>query len=481
MLLHQTGRPAAAVEEISQAIALKPGVASMHANRGLALGALGRFAEAETDHARATELDPAVAQAHYNHAGALRALGRLEDALACYDRALALRPDHADTLSDRGAVLETLGRLKAAVASYDQAIALAPGAAAAWFNRGNALKKLRRLTGAIASYQRAITLWPDLAMAHHNLGVCLLMAGRFGAGLPEYEWRKRAPEFEDSRSLPGPALSAGDDLEGRTLFIYPELVLGDVIQFCRYARLAVERGASVILAAPTSLHALLRTLGPGIELAPRDAEPAGFDHHCALLSLPLAFGTRLQTIPAEVPYLRADPARVEAWRRKLGGEGFRIGVCWQGSTQPYAAPMQRSFPLLELRAIAKIPGVRLISLQKHDGLDQLADLPGDMAVEVLGEDFDAGPDAFLDTAAVMSCCDLVISADTATAHLAGALGAPTWIALPHVPDWRWMLDRSDSPWYPTVRLFRQVSEGDWTGVFAGIGAALGGEIARRRI
>ena len=480
LLLQQNGQHALAVDVISQAIAIDPKVAGMYANRGLALGALGRLEEAVADHARATALAPALAPAHVNLAGALRSLGRLDEALQSYDRALALQPARADAHTDRGAVLEALGRLDEAVAAYDQALALAPGQVAAWFNRGNALKKLKRLADAIASYERAIALAPDFAMARYNLAVCLLLEGRFAPGLPEYEWRKRAPDFSDNRTFATPALSAADDLRGKTLFIYPELFLGDVIQFARYARLAVERGARVALAAPASLHALLRTLGPGIELLPRDAEPATFDHHCALLSLPLAFGTSLETIPADVPYLSAEPGRMARWGARLSGEGFRVGVCWQGSTQAYAAPMQRSFPLAELAPIAQIPGA-LISLQKHEGLDQLAALPAGMAVEALGEAFDAGPDAFLDAAAVMAACDLVISADTATAHLAGALGARTWIPLPFVPDWRWLLDRSDSPWYPSLRLFRQAVSGDWTGVFAEMAAALATELATRRI
>jgi tetratricopeptide (TPR) repeat protein len=480
LVTQQTGQFDLAVNLISQAIAIDPHVAGMYANRGLALGALGRLEEAAADHARATALAPALAPAHFNLAGALRSLGRLDEALQSYDRALALQPAWPDAHTDRGAVLEALGRLDEAVAAYDQALALAPGQIGAWFNRGNALKKLRRLAAAIASYERAIALAPDFVMAHYNLAVCLLLEGRFEPGLAEYEWRKRAPDFSDNRALPGPALSPGDDLQGKTLFIYPELFLGDVIQFGRYARLAEARGAKVVLAAPASLHALLRTLGPGIEFLPRDAAPAGFDYHCALLSLPLAFGTSLETIPAEIPYLAAEPGRVARWRGRLGGEGFKVGVCWQGSTQAYAAPMQRSFPLAELRPVARVPGVRLVSLQKHDGLDQLAALPAGMAVETLGADFDAGPDAFLDAAAVMASCDLVISADTATAHLAGALGVPAWIALPFVPDWRWLLDRSDSPWYPSLRLFRQGAQGDWAGVFAEMAAALAAEVAGRR-
>lgn len=515
LLLYQSGHFERAADLIAQAIAVDPAVAAMHSNRGMALAALGRLAEAVEAYDAAIQLDPGFAGAHCNRGNALRALGRVEDAvenydraiglqpayapahrsrgaalrtlrrpdeaLASFDRAIALAPGRADDHGDRGNVLEDLDRLDEAEASYAQAISLSPDNAAAHFNRGNALKKLGRIGEAIASYEQSIALRRDFAIARHNYAVSLLLDGRLGSGFLEYEWRKKAPDFEANRSYPGPALSGGEDIAGKTVFIYPELFLGDVIQFCRYARVAEARGAKVILAAPESLHGLLRTLSPSIEIAPKDAEPPAFDYHCALMSLPLAFQTTLRTIPNEVPYLRADAGRVESWKRKLGGHGVKIGICWQGSTLPYAVPMRRAFPLRELAGIGRLPDVRLISLQKHDGLDQLAALPGDMTVETLGAAFDAGPDAFLDTAAVMACCDLVITADTAVAHLAGALGVPTWIALPYVPDWRWMLDRDDSPWYPTARLFRQRSRGDWSGVFSGIEAALIAEMDSGRL
>ena len=183
-----------------------------------------------------------------------------------------------------------------------------------------------------------------------------------------------------------------------------------------------------------------------------------------MMSLPLAFGTRLETVPAEVPYLRADAERVARWKRRIGGEGFRIGIAWQGRSKG-KVDLTRSFALGELRGLSQIAGVRLISLQKDEGSEQLARLPEGMKVETLGEEFDAGPDAFVDSAAVMESLDLVISLDTAIAHLAGALARPVWVALKHVPDWRWLLDRADSPWYPTMRLFRQPARGDWKGVF----------------
>jgi hypothetical protein len=377
---------------------------------------------------------------------------------------------------DQGATLRALGRPAEALASYGRAVALKPDNAGAHFNRANTLRQLGRIEEAVAGYGRAIALQPDFAMAHHNLAVCLLADGQFPAGLREYEWRKVAPDFDDPRyRLRDPWLGEAD-IAGKTLFVYPELYLGDTIQFARYGRMAEARGAKVVLAAPEALHGLLRTLSPTIDLIGKDAQPAQFDYQCALLSLPLAFGTELATIPAEVPYLSAEPERAARWADRVGTGGFKIGICWQGSTLTYAHHMQRSFPLASLAGVAQTPGVRLISLQKHDGLDQLTALPTGMAVETLGEDFDAGPDAFLDTAAVMAGLDLVISADTAVAHLAGALGVRTWLALPKVPDWRWMLHGEDSPWYPTMRLFRQDAPGDWAGVFARIEAALRAEL-----
>ena len=477
MIAFQRGRFAEAAEAISSAIALNPRMPEMRLNRGLALAGLGKFDDALADHEAALVLRPELAQAHQYRADALQALGRAPEALAAYDRALALQPMLATAYASRGDVLQALGRYEDALGAYGNAIALSPKTALTYFNRGNAMRQLRRFEAAAASYASAIALQPDMAVAHHNRGVCLLTLGDLDAGFREYEWRKRAPDAESGRTYAQPAWTGLEDLQDRSLFVYPELFLGDVIQFCRYAKLAEARGARVTLAAPAALHALLRTLSPTLELVDRDAAPAQFDYHCALMSLPLAFRTELATIPAEVPYLSAEPARVERWRDRIGTQGFRVGVCWQGSTAPYSMPMQRSFPLRLLQGVARLPGVRLISLQKHDGLDQLDGLPPGMVAETLGETFDAGPDAFVDTAAVIACCDLVISADTAVAHVAGALAAPTWIPLPFVPDWRWLTERPDSPWYPSVRLFRQAAQGDWSAPIGEIETALAARLA----
>jgi hypothetical protein len=334
------------------------------------------------------------------------------------------------------------------------------------------LRDLGRVGEAVESYSRVLELNPDLAIAHHNRALCRLQFGDYAGGFEEYEWRKRCPTFDDPRY--GLDRTWRDEpLAGKSLYVFPELYQGDVIQFARFALAAEQAGARVSLAAPRAMHALLRSLSPAIALLDEGQVADGYDYQSPLLSLPHRLGTTLQTLP-DRPYLHADPARIARWRDVIGPRDLKVGVVWQGSTAPYALPLQRSFPLAALEGLAALPHVRLISLQKVNGLDQLADLPPGMAVQDLGEGFDPGPDAFVDTAAAMSCCDLVITPDTSVAHLAGALGVNTWLALPAVADWRWMSERSDSPWYPTMRLFRQSVPGDWTQVFAEMAQALEG-------
>jgi hypothetical protein len=243
-----------------------------------------------------------------------------------------------------------------------------------------------------------------------------------------------------------------------------------MIQLCRYALVARERGAHVLLSAQNALHALLSGLGEGIELVGENQTPETFDLHSPLLSLPMAFATRPETIPGGRPYLSAEPARAARWASRIGGHGYRIGVHWQGSA--LSTRDGRAIPLAAFAPLAAIPGVRLISLQVGHGSEQAAALQGHMNIETLGEDFDRGADAFLDTAAAMQSLDLVVSCDSAVAHVAGALGRPVWLALKTVPDWRWLLDRSDTPWYPSMRLFRQQSRDDWGIVFAAMADAL---------
>jgi hypothetical protein len=332
----------------------------------------------------------------------------------------------------------------------------APRDAQAQGNLGGVLKELGRPVEALDCYRAALRLHPDDPVLHVNLGIALLLAGRFDAGWEEYEWRFRA----GAARIP-PCTQPrwnGEELAGRTLLIRAEQGIGDTIQFCRYVTMAAARGPVALEVQPGLRH-LVR------DLPARIIEAGGvlpvFDLWCPLLSLPPLLGMQA---PAP-PYLTADADRVAAWRDRIGVHGRRIGIAWQGNPAS-AAERGRSIPLREFLPLAQIPGVRLISLQKHHGLEQFAGVPDGVRIETLDDDFDAGPDAFIDTAAVMQCLDMVITSDTSVAHLAGALGRPVWVGLQHVPDWRWLLEGEDCLWYPTMRLFRQTKRGDWGGVFA---------------
>lgn len=459
-----------ALASYDRAVRLKPGYAEAWANRGAILLAAKRFDEARASYDQVLALKPGDAAASYNRGVALEALGQFDEALASYDRAIALAPDYAEAHANRGAALDALGRFDEALSSYDRALALKPGDAQSWSNRANALLTLARFGEVERCYDQAIALDPGYADAYHNRGLYRLLAGDFERGLPDYEWRKRRALAVGNRAFDRPSWLGAADLAGKTILVHDEQGFGDTIQFCRYIPLLGERGARVLFAPDKPLTALIRTMAGDFDIVDADDRSLDFDVHCPLLSLPLAFGTSLKTIPAGVPYLFADPDRTERWARAIGGEGFRIGICWQGSVG--RGGEDRFFPVSALQGLARHPAIRLISLQKGEGADQLDRLPEAMVVETLGEDFDSGPQAFLDSAAAMMSLDLVITTDTAVAHLAGALGRPVWVALKQVPDWRWMLDRSDSPWYPTARLFRQRARGDWTGVFDAIEAAL---------
>ena len=505
-----------AVGLIDRSIRQNPAFPPAWSNKGLALAHLGRRAEALSCFEKALQLDPAFAEAWYNRGTALKDLGRPEEAIASFDKALAIRPDDAEALNNRALVLSSLQQHAEALASLDKALALDPNLAQAhtnrgnaltglkrpddalasydhalrqrpdfaeaWCNRGDALHELNRTDDAIASFRRALALKPNFAEAHFGLSLTLLATGRYQEGFSHNEWRKKRTNPEGARSFPQPAWLGDRPIEGKTLFIHPELFLGDMINFCRYAVLAQSRGAAVFLAVQEPLRRLLISLNgepvmatahapaaPPIVIIGEHELPPRFDTHCPLMSLPLAFRTTLETVPANVPYLHPEPERTAAWRHKLGNHGFKIGICWQGSAA--SVEMDRTFPAASFQAISKIPDVRLISLQTGEGVEQLSNLPDGMAVEFY-DDVGAGLRPFEDTAAIMANLDLIITSDTSTAHLAGALGRPTWIALKQVPDWRWGLQGDATPWYPTAQLFRQRTRNDWTTVFDDIQIAL---------
>jgi tetratricopeptide (TPR) repeat protein len=458
VLASETQRSQLAAELFVKAINVNDRVAPVHNNLGLMLTKLNRIEEAVASFDRAIALSPKFADAHSNRGVALGQLKLHELALASYDTAISLEPHHARAYVGRGSSLQDLQCPAEAAANYDRAIALQPNYVRAYVNRGAALQELKRFDEALASYGKAIELNPKDAEAHVNIGFLYLLLGQFARGWPYYEWRKMLRPPIAGLDPFSPALG-GTHLSGKTLLLHAEQGLGDTIQFCRYVRIAENTGARVVLTVQPQLRRLLASLGGAAEIIAAGSPVPAADLQCALASLPAAFATTLETIPAETPYLFPDQSRVARWTHKLGSHGFKIGICWQGSTGK--PDIGRSLSLDHFHEISQIPGVRLISVQKNAGVEQLSTMPPGMRVETLGEDFDAGQDAFLDTAAVLQVVDLVITTDTSIAHLAGALRRPTWVALKHVPDWRWMLDREDSPWYPELRLFRQIERGDW--------------------
>jgi tetratricopeptide (TPR) repeat protein len=493
------GRSEEALGHFGRAIVLDPGYADAFNNRGNALNDLGYSADALADYDCALLKNPEHANALQKSARILAELGRVDEALSRnaraiavgrpsaeiflrsgnvflhlnrpnealedYEKALALDPTYKLAVIAKSAALEALDRPQDALENFDLALSAMPGDASLLYNKASVLKSLGRIDAACEFYRKALAIAPDDPDAKANFGMTLLLKGDFAAGWRAYEYRW------SQRGLVGkrPRLSIpqwnGEGLAGRSIIVYAEQGLGDIVQFSRYLPILKGQGAEVSFLAATGMHTLLRAAYPGVRLLEdvTQVENQRFDFQCPLLSLPLHFETRLGTIPAIVPYVRADPERINRWRKRIGTHGFKVGICWQGNPS-VSVDVKRSLPLKAFSALASVPGVRLIGLQKKDGLDQIEQ--ADFGVETLGSDFDASENKFLDTMAVMECVDLVISPDTSIAHVAGALARPTWVALKHVPDWRWMLGRDDTPWYPTMRLFRQNSIDDWDGVFA---------------
>lgn len=442
-----------------------PRAATANALHGLAMAALqrGDAQAAQEQLAQVLALDPGRFDAWLQRGQALQALGELPEALNCLERALALRPRAPLATYHRALVLHELQRNEEAITAFDSLVTRQPDQAVLYFSRGNVLRDAARFDEAIASYDRAIALQPGFDEAYRNRGIVKLLCGDFVGGWPDYEHRRP----RQSAGMPGLADIPewrGEGLAGKHLLVSDATGLGDTLHFCRYLPLLVARGARVSFLGHARLHRLLQPLAAQVQLLSDRPPGANFDWHCKLLSLPHLFGTDLSSIPCEVPYLEAEPEAVASWAARIGTHGVRIGICWQGNPGRLI-DAGRSIPLAAFAPLLTVPGVRLISLQKNFGLAQLADLP-EGAVETLGDDFDAGPNAFIDTAAVMANLDLVVTSDTSVAHLAGALGRPAWVALRAVPEWRWLLGRNDSPWYPSLRLFRQPTPGDWSAVFA---------------
>jgi tetratricopeptide (TPR) repeat protein len=449
-----------ALASYDRALALQPDYVDALSNRGVTLYELQQFDAALASYDRALALRPDHAEALNNRGVTLQQLRRFEEALASYDRALAVRADYADALNNRGVALNQLQRFEEALASHDQALAVRPDYADALSNRGNTLLQLKRFDAALASYDRALALRPDYAEAHFNKSLLQLLQGDFDAGWRAYEWRWSNENLKLARRDFAQPLWLGEAVTaGKTVLLHSEQGFGDTIQFCRFAPLVAARGLRVLLEVPAPLKDLMASLAGVAEVISANDRLPHFDWHCPLHSLPLALGTPIETIPAHVPYLSAPQESLRRWSAALGpSHRLRVGVAWSG-TAMHRNDANRS---IKLRALLPLLDVDagFVSLQRDVRTDDARVLHdcGDLV------HFADALESFADTAAVIASLDLVISVDTSVAHLAGALAKPVWILLPFVPDFRWLLDREDSPWYPTARLFRQDSPGDWPGV-----------------
>lgn len=418
-----------------------------------ALKAAGRAAQAASAYRIAAALARGDAGVRLELGVVLDEAGDAAGARAAWLEAIAIRPQEALPYSNLGVLERRAGMPTLAIWYYRQALERNPDHAETWTNLGTALFELGRVEAARVAFSRAIALRPDYADAHMALGMALLVDGRYEEGLAEYEWRLKTPRLKLDAGLP--AWTGGLDVAGRTLLLVAEQGFGDSIQFIRYARLLKQAGARVLVGTRARLARLLAAADGVDGIVVDGSRIPPIDGALPVMSLPHLFGTTVETIPADTPYLKADPERVRRWAAKLAeGDGFRIGIIWQGNPDP-AVDSGRSMPLAALAPLAAIPGVRLIALQKGFGSEQVHTLRGRFTVETLGADFDEGPDGFLDTAAVMMNCDLIVSTDTATLHLAGALGRPLFALLKANAEWRFLRGRGDSPWYPTARLYRQ--------------------------
>jgi tetratricopeptide (TPR) repeat protein len=463
--LQALGRLGEALQSLDRALQIKPDLVEAHSNRGNVLQALGRFDDALRSYECALQIKPNYAEAYSNRGNVLQALGRFDEALLSYERALHVRPHYAEAHNNSGNALQALGRFDEALLSYERALHVKPHYAEAHSNRGNALQALGRLDEALLSYNRAISLEPNFLLAYKNRAYAELLAGNFADGWLDHEWRWKG--MTEARFAHETRWRGRESLIGKTIVLHSEQGLGDALQFSRYVKQVADLGATVILEVPSQLAALLGNL-PGLsQLVVRGEQLPAFDYHCPLMSLPLAFRTSLSTIPAQVPYIVSDSIKRRFWMEHLGVRTKpRVGLVWSGGFRPdqpevWPVNSRRNVPLAKL-SVLRNPDIDFYSLQKGEQAEsELAELKatGWQGPELI--DFTHALHDFSDTAALVENLDLVISVDTSVAHLAGALAKPVWIMNRFDTCWRWLLNRADSPWYPTARLYRQQRVGDW--------------------
>ncbi|MDP5241245.1 tetratricopeptide repeat protein [Uliginosibacterium sp. 31-16] len=498
LLCSDAGDDESAVRWIGQALTLNPGFAAAHVNLGLALRRLGRHEEALETYDRAIAIAPDVVEAHFNRGNLLRDMGRTQDAFESFLRVLQFQPMYADALNNCGSILWKAEKYAEAITYFDRVLAIEPGHVDAQVNKASALEKLGQLDDALKIYDRILEVEPDhvpalvnrgvvleekgliplalehylqaqklspgYADAHWNEALCRLKIGEYETGWEKYEWRWKEQRKNWIRDFKQPQWQ-GESLDGRTILLHAEQGFGDTLQFCRYARLVADLGARVVLEVQGSLVKLLSSLEGVSQIVAKGAELPEFDLHCPLLSLPRLLRTRVDQIPDGSAYLSAPHEILEKWQNLIPAVGRRrIGLIWATTTKG-----NKNLPISMLEKLI------------HEGNDYFCIQKGvgDGDRTVLGRFsnlflYDKELDDFADTAALVSCMDVIVSIDTSVAHLAGALGKPVWIMLPFAADWRWMIGRDDCPWYPTARLFRQPSPNDWIPVVDHISAVLQG-------
>ena len=450
-----------ASEALKKVTELNPNYAIGFNNLGIALKNQGKLNDAVKTFKKALLIKSNYPEAYNNMGNALQDQGKSDEAIDAFKKSISLKSDYAQAYYNMGVTLKEQGRLESAIDAFKKSIAIKPDSHQSYNNMGNIFQNQGKLDKALNAYKNALLIKPDYSEAHCNSSFIYNLKGDLQKGLELYEWRLKNKNAKARLPREHLIWDGIKPIIGKRFFVYEEQGLGDMIQFCRYLLLLKQKGAEVTLRAQPKMHALLQTMDSKIVLVDNDPDDINIDFEAPLMSLPYLFNTNLDTIPSSKSYLFANHDKVISWGKCFTKPTFKIGICWQGATLQSA--VGKSFPLSLFEDISKLPNVELISLHKGEGEKQIKNINFDLTT--LGSDFDTGGNSFIDTAAVMINCDLIISCDTSTTHLAGALGCPTWVVLQKIPEWRWMLDRTDSPWYPNMTLYRQEEFGDWKYVF----------------
>ena len=449
-----------ALESYAIAISIQPDMVEALNNRGIALHEFGKFEEAMASYDEAIRLKPDYAEAYCNRGITLQALMQVEAAIECFEMAIHLRPDYAKAYNNLGKIFQGLKQFERAMFYIDKALSLEPHFEDAMYNKASLFFLQNKLDSAIELFDKVIDSKPNYSNAWWNKSLALLAKGNLDFGWPLFEWRYLAVQGLRKRLFNQPRWSGAEPLIDKVILLYSEQGLGDTIQFCRYTKLVANLGARVILEVPKPLTTLLNNLDGVFQLVEQGGDLPEFDYHCSLMSLPLAFNTNLESIPPPILFIQSLQSKVDLWQKRLGKKiKPRIGLVWSGNPE-HKNDQNRSVSLTEW--IPWLPdGYEYISLQKLLSSKDRIILDENPSIISFANDLND----FVDTSGLVECLDLVISIDTSVAHLSGSLGKQTWVLLPFAPDWRWMLERTDSPWYPTIKLYRQPVMDDWTSVF----------------